>query len=97
MFGRSVTLSSLYDDKHFFYSAAHPRHIPQLGERSNFFPSRDYLTRVNRFFESRDTNISETILLVKCYTKLAQLLMDVVGSVAKFSRRENGSEEKGEA
>lgn len=50
----------------------------------------DYLTRVNRFFESRDTNISETILLVKCYTKLAQLLMDVVGSVAKFSRRENG-------
>lgn len=53
------------------------------------------MTRVNRFFESRDTNISETILLVKCYTKLAQLLMDVVGSVAKFSRRENGSGEGG--
>jgi len=75
----------------FFYHAVHPRHIPQVGEWSNFFVSWDYLTRVNRFFESRDTNISETILLVKCYTKLAQLLMDVVGSVAKFSRKENGS------
>jgi len=54
------------------------------------------LTRVNRFFESRDTNISETILLVKCYTKLAQLLMDVVGNVAKFlegktARKKGGS------
>lgn len=60
----------------------------EVHKRSNFFPSRDYLTRVNRFFESRDTNIPETILLVKCCTKLAQLLMDVVGSVAKFSHRE---------
>lgn len=83
---QSLSCSSLCNDNDSPRHAAHPRCTPEVGKRSNFFSSQDYLTRVNRFFESRDTNISETILLVKCYTKLAQLLMDVVGSVAKFSR-----------